>query len=118
MVTSPRHRSHRAGISSSIMNYLLSNSWFQQPPIGEEIRTQSIETRDSTTTTTTTSLIRKKKDDKGEIERCIMLGATAQEGKSAQALAACRTLSEELTEMRFFLARRRIFQYELLDLPC
>uniref|UniRef100_A0A9I9CBZ5 Uncharacterized protein n=1 Tax=Cucumis melo TaxID=3656 RepID=A0A9I9CBZ5_CUCME len=40
------------------------------PPIGEEIRTQSIETRDSTTTTTTTSLIRKKKDDKGEIERC------------------------------------------------
>ena len=50
--------------------------------------------------------------------RCIWLGAAAQEGKSAQALAACRTLSEELTEMRFFLARRRIFQYELLDLPC
>ncbi|KAA0052129.1 protein transport protein sec23-1 isoform X2 [Cucumis melo var. makuwa] len=31
---------------------------------------------------------------------CIWLGAAAQEGKSAQALAACRTLSEELTEMR------------------
>ncbi|KAA0057140.1 hypothetical protein E5676_scaffold371G00310 [Cucumis melo var. makuwa] len=51
--------------------------------------------------------------------RCLFhIRQAAQEGKSAQALAACRTLSEELTEMQFFLARRRIFQYELLDLPC
>ncbi|KAK8685920.1 hypothetical protein V6N13_124952 [Hibiscus sabdariffa] len=35
----------------------------------------------------------------------IWLGATAQEGKSAAALAACRTLSEELTEMRFLAPR-------------
>lgn len=35
----------------------------------------------------------------------IWLGAAAQEGKSAAALAACRTLSEELTEMRFLAPR-------------
>ncbi|KAK8491525.1 hypothetical protein V6N12_057954 [Hibiscus sabdariffa] len=40
-----------------------------------------------------------------EIDVFIWLGAAAQEGKSAAALAACRTLSEELTEMRFLAPR-------------
>lgn len=42
----------------------------------------------------------------------IWLGAelAAQEGKSAAALAACRTLSEELTEMRFLAPRILAFK--------